>query len=122
MFTLKPFHTISFKHAWDGLVHTFVNQPNLRIHLSISLLVLIAGALFRLSHLEWIILLFTIMWVLVSEMINTVVEEVCNLVSEEFHTSIKIAKDVAAGMVLVGAFGSIIVGLVIFIPYIHNLF
>ena len=119
---LKPFHTISFKHAFSGLSQTFYNQPNLRIHLTFAFLVLIAGIFFQVTRIEWLILLFTIMWVLISEMINTVIEEICNLVSREYHTSIKIAKDVAAGMVLIGAFGAVIVGLVIFLPYIIQYF
>lgn len=117
----RQFHTISFKHAFAGLKHTFVTQPNLRVHLSLATLVIILGLYFHLNQVEWLLLLFTILWVIISEMINTVIEAVCDLVSTEFHQSIKIAKDVAAGMVLVGALGSIIVGLAIFIPHIISL-
>jgi undecaprenol kinase len=119
---MTRFHTISFKHAFSGLIHTFSSQPNLRIHLTIALLVLLAGWWFGITRMEWIILLFTIMWVIVSEMINTVIEAVCDLLSTEYHRSIKVAKDVAAGMVLVGAMGSIIIGLIIFTPYLLKLF
>jgi diacylglycerol kinase (ATP) len=115
---MNHFHTISFKHAFDGLIHTIKTQPNLRIHLTIAALVLLTAAFLGVTRVEWLLLLFTIMWVLVSEMINTVVEAMCDLISEEFHRPIKIAKDVAAGMVLVGAIGAVIVGLTIFIPYL----
>jgi diacylglycerol kinase len=119
---MKRFHTISFKHAFTGLAHTFVSQPNLRIHLTIALLVLVSGWWLGITRIEWIILLFTIMWVLVSEMINTVIEAISDLLTTEYHRSVKIAKDVAAGMVLVGAIGAVIIGFIIFTPYLLKLF
>jgi diacylglycerol kinase len=114
-------HTISFKYAFDGIVHTFKTQPNLRIHVTVAFLVLIASWFLRVSPLEWLILLFTIMWVITAEMINTALESIVNLITHEFHQEAKVAKDVAAGMVLVGAIGSVIVGIVIFVPYLLKL-
>ena len=115
-------HTVSFQHAFAGLFHTFSTQPNLQIHLTLALLVLLAGCFFSITTTEWLLLLFTIMWVLTAEMVNTTIEAIVNLITTEYHESAKIAKDVAAGMVLVGALGSVVVGCVIFIPHIINLF
>lgn len=114
-------HKISFHHAFDGIKYTFSTQPNLRIHFTIAFLVIIAGILFQLSAIEWLIIMFTIMWVMVSEMVNTSIESMVNLISKEHTLEAKIAKDVAAGMVLIGAIGSVMVGIVIFIPHIVNL-
>jgi diacylglycerol kinase len=111
-------HTISFKHAFTGLFHTLKTQPNLRIHVTIAAIVIVSGIFFHLSHLEWIIIAFTIAWVIVSEMINTSIEAIVDLITHERRIEAKIAKDVAAGMVLVGAMTSIIVGLIIFTPYL----
>ena len=109
-------HTISFKHAAEGVGHAFRSQPNFRVHCLIAILVLIAGWYYRLSSLEWGIIVFTILWVLLSEMMNTVVESMVDLITTEYRQQAKIAKDVAAGMVLIGAVGSIIIGIIIFLP------
>ena len=111
-------HTISFKHAFDGIFYTLKTQPNLRIHIFIALLVTLAGIYFHLNINQWLIILFTFMWVIVSEMVNTSIESVVDLITQEKHYQAKIAKDVAAGMVLVGTIGSVIVGLAIFLPLI----
>lgn len=109
-------HTVSFKYAFQGLWYTIKTQPNLRIHLTIAFIVTIAGILLQLSYVEWLIILFTFLWVIVSEMINTALEAIVDLITDTKHHQAKIAKDVAAGMVLVGALGSIIIGMVIFLP------
>ncbi len=109
-------HTISFKHAVDGIKHAFNSQPNFQIHCIIALLVLIAGWYFQLTVTEWGLLIFTIFWVLISEMMNTAVESMVDLITAEYREQAKIAKDVAAGMVLLGAIGSVIMGAIIFIP------
>lgn len=115
-------HTISFKHAFVGIWHTLKTQPNLQIHCTIAALVLSAAWYFGISRFEWLIILFTIMWVITAEMINTAIESMVNLITKEYHQEAKVAKDVAAGMVLIGALGSIVVGLFIFVPYLVNSF
>ncbi len=109
-------HTISFKHAADGIKYAITTQPNFRIHCIIATLVLIAGWYFHISGLEWGLLIFTILWVLLSEMMNTTVESMVDLITTEYQEQAKVAKDVAAGMVLLGAIGSIIMGIIIFLP------
>lgn len=112
-------HTISFYHAFSGLIYTISSQPNMMVHLTVALCVVISGMLLDISRLEWIIITFTICLVLMAEMINTAVESMVDLITQEHRQQAKIAKDVASGMVLVSAITSVIVGLVIFIPYLE---
>ena len=107
-------HHISFKAAFDGLKYALFTQPNFRIHLVATALALSLAWLFKISQSELLILLFTI--TLVAEMINTSIEAMTDLLSPTHHPQAKIAKDVAAGMVLLTASLSIIIGLAIFLP------
>lgn len=109
-------HTISFRHAWDGLIYAIRTQPNFIIHLVISTLVITAGVLFALSPIEWIILSFTISLGLVIELINTSIESVVDLITDHYHPLAKIAKDTSAAAMLVYALGSIIIASLIFLP------
>jgi diacylglycerol kinase len=109
-------HRISFKVAFGGLKYALSTQPNFRIHLLITTLAVILALAVRLPRLEWLILLLTIALVLVAEMINTSLEAATDLLAPEYRSQAKIAKDVAAGMVLLTAILSVIIGLVIFIP------
>ncbi len=114
-------HTISVKHALDGVIYTFKTQPNFQIHSIFASLAIAASLFFRVSAAEWAVILFTIGLVLVAEMINTSIESVVDLATDQFHEKAKIAKDVSAGMVLVTAVISFLVGILIFVPYIINL-
>ncbi|MBU0618685.1 diacylglycerol kinase family protein [Patescibacteria group bacterium] len=111
-------HGISFKHAFNGLLVAFKEQPNLKIHLSFAVLVIALGYFLPVSYLEWMILIFSISLVLIAEMMNTTVEAVTDLLTEKWHLKAEIAKDVGAGMVLLSAFFASIVGLIIFVPKI----
>lgn len=83
--------------------------------------VTLCSYIFRVKASEFILLLFCIMTVLSSELVNTLVEEICNLISEEYNEKIKYIKDLAAGMVLISAIFSAVIGLIIFIPYLISL-
>lgn len=111
-------HIISFKHAWDGIAYAFTSQPNFRAHLIAAYIVVFSAWHFEVSETEWIMLLFAIALVLVAEMLNTAIESVTDILILEFNKHAKIAKDVAAGMVLVSAIFSAVIGLVIFLPYL----
>lgn len=114
-------HTISFRHAFDGIKEAFTNQPNFRVHCLAGVMVVAVGWFFRLSAIEWLIITFTIMWVILAEMMNTMIEALVDLITEEYRQSAKIAKDVAAGTVLLSAVGAIIVAIIIFLPKIIQL-
>lgn len=111
-------HTISFKHAIDGVKWAFNTQPNFKVHIIISFFVILAGFFLSVSFTEWIILTLTITIGLVIEMINTGFEETTDAIDLKIREDIKIAKDVAAGAMLVYAIGAAIVAGLIFIPKI----
>lgn len=113
-------HTISVKHALDGVIYTFRTQPNFQVHSIFAILAITAGVYFQVSTAELAVILFIICLVLVAEMINTSIESVVDLATDQFHEKAKIAKDVSAGMVLVTAIVAVLVGLIIFIPQILN--
>lgn len=108
----------SFSYAFQGLNTALKNEPNFRIHLSFSVFALILGLILKLNLLEWLFLTFTIFFVLVLELLNTVLEAIVNTTSPEVNPYAKIAKDVAAACVLLAAAMSIIVGIVLFLPKI----
>lgn len=109
-------HSISFKHAFDGIKWAFSTQPNYRIHLTLSIFSIVAGYILHISYLEWIAIMTMIFIGLAMETVNTSIEKVCDAISESFNEHIKIAKDVAAGAMLLFAGGAVIVASIIFIP------
>lgn len=114
-------HRISFTHAFNGLVHNLQTQPNFRLHLFAVLCVCLAGYYFSLNNIEWLVLIFTFNLVIISEMINTAIEAMVDLITLEKNQNAQIAKDVSAGMVLVSAFFSVLIGTYIFLPKILQL-
>jgi diacylglycerol kinase len=121
----KSFKTEDFfksqGYARNGIKLIFKNERNFRIELVITVLVILAGVFFKVSHFEWIALSLVISMVLISESINSAIEALCDTVSQDFKINVKYAKDVSAGAVLVSALVSVITGLIIFLPYIISL-
>ena len=113
---LKHSTTKSFGYAFQGLKTAFLKEPNFRIHIFFAISALIVAGLLGLAPFEWIILTFTIFWVISLELLNTVLEALVNLVSPEVQPYAKTAKDVAAACVLMSAILSIMVGLILFVP------
>lgn len=91
-------------------------QPNFRIHLTLATSAVLTGWYVGLTWIEWILLVFTIFWGLAGEMINTAIEALTDLVSPQWSKEAKIAKDVAAGMMLMIATGSTIVAFLLLVP------
>jgi len=106
----------SFGYAIKGIKSVVSTETNMQIHLIIGLLVIICGFLFSISLTEWMLCLICIGLVFGMEMINTAIEKIVDLVSPESHPLAGLAKDIAAGAVLICAFISVVVGLTIFIP------
>lgn len=119
---LKHKTTKSFEYAFEGIKTALKNEPNLRIHIFVAIVAISTGAILELNKLEWLILAFTIFYVISLELLNTVLESIVDLVSPEVKDSAKIAKDVSATIVLLAAIMSVIVGVVLFLPKILNLF
>jgi diacylglycerol kinase len=115
-------HTISFKHAFDGLVTAFSTQPNYRIHLSLSAISILGGLYFHISNIEFLIIGVLITVGLVIETINTAIEETCDAIDVAIRPEIKVAKDTAAAAMLIFAIGATILAGFIFIPHIISLF
>ncbi len=111
-------HAISFRHALAGITEGFKGEPRFQLQLLIGFLALVLGVAFQISLTEWLVLILTIFFVLVTELINTAVENVVDLVTSDTHPLAKAAKDSAAGAVLVAAVGSVIVGVIIFLPHL----
>ncbi len=109
---------LGFRYAGEGISYVLRTQPNARIHLAISIVVILAAIYFRVSALEWAILALTIGVVFSAEMVNTVAEMAVDILTQRQHPMAKAAKDVGAGAVLVGAIASVAVGLAIFGPRI----
>jgi len=112
----------SFKYAFEGLFHTLKYNQNFRIQIVGALLVIAASIFFKVNPFEMGILGVMILLVMCAEMINTAMEEMVNLITTNHQKEAKIAKDVAAGMVLLTFLGSIIVGVLIFFPHVMKLF
>lgn len=106
----------SFYYAGIGIYSAFLSERNMKIHVSIMLLVILAGFYFQISIPEWItcIILFGI--VISAEIMNTAIETTVDIAMPEIHPKAKLAKDLSAGAVLVLAIISVIVGLLIFLP------
>ncbi|OGH19871.1 MAG: hypothetical protein A3D74_04540 [Candidatus Levybacteria bacterium RIFCSPHIGHO2_02_FULL_37_13] len=112
----------SFIHAFEGIFYALRDNQNLRIHFIVAFLVVFAGIFFGVNGFEMGIIGIMILLVITAEMINTAIEEMVNLIVSEHRQQAKIAKDVAAGMVLVAVGGSVVAGIFIFAPYVINLF
>lgn len=108
----------SFKYAFDGIYTGIKEEQNMKIHITIMILVIIFGIMLKISKTEWIICIILFGLVISMELINTAIENTVDLITKEKNEQAKIAKDVAAGAVLVSAIASAIIGLIIFVPKI----
>ena len=104
----------SFRYAGEGILHCFRTQKHMRIHFLLLVLVLGSGLLLALDARDMLVLLFCISLVIAAEMINTAVEAMVDMVTTNYHPLAKLAKDVAAGAVLIASANALIAGLIIF--------
>jgi diacylglycerol kinase (ATP) len=114
-FSIKK-RLLSFKYAFNGIKKLFITQHNSRIHLTIMLLVIIAGFFFHISKNEWFVVVIVTGLVFAAELFNSAIESIVDLISPEYHKKAENAKDYAAGAVLIAAIISAIAGLIIFAP------
>ena len=108
----------SFVFAWNGLKLCFNRETNFKIHLFFAAMAVLAGIKFHLSPTEWLIIVVSITIVLITEMMNTAIEKLADVVHQSAHPGIKLVKDIAAGAVLIAAFMSAVTGAIIFLPKI----
>ena len=112
---------LSARHAARGIAMLLRDEPNARIHVFATVLVVLAGFWLHISTVEWglITLAITVVWA--AEAMNTALEHLVDLVSPERHALAGKAKDVAAGAVLLAACGSVAIGLLVFVPRLVSL-
>ena len=108
-------HALSgFKYAQEGVLHCFRTQLHMRYHFFTLVAVLLAGLLLNLENRDMLVLVFAVTLVIVAEMFNTAIEAVVDMITENYSPAAKLAKDVAAGAVLLAAVNAVIAGVLIF--------
>lgn len=107
----------SFVYAFCGITNVIKNERNFRFHIAFAILTIILGIIADITDTQFIAIIICISVVLGFELINTSIESICDEISKEKRNNIKIAKDSAAGAVLICAVLSIIIGLRIFVKY-----
>ncbi|HVZ58593.1 MAG TPA: diacylglycerol kinase family protein [Patescibacteria group bacterium] len=110
----------SFQFAWQGIRYALKHDKNFTIHLAATVLVIGLTIYFDVSPFEIGLLGVMILLVIIAEMLNTAIEKMVDLITKEYREEAKIAKDVSAGMVLMASLGALVVGVIIFTPYLLN--
>lgn len=105
---------VSFKHAIEGIIHVFRTQKHMRFHFIMATVIVVLGALMRLPREQWFLLYFAMALVFLTEMLNTAIEACVDLITDSYHPLAKIAKDIAAGAVLVATVLAVIVAVLVF--------
>ena len=108
----------SFRYAFAGVRLLFDKEHNARIHATITVLVVVAGIMLRVSPMEWGVLVICIGLVLSAEAFNSAIERIADYLTTERDDRIRDIKDLAAGAVLLCAIAAAIVGLIVFVPHI----
>lgn len=116
-FTFRS-RVLSFRYALQGLRYTLVTQHNFRIHLLAAMAAIGLGLFWQISADDWRWVVVAIAIVLAAELINTSFERLCDVVQPELHASVKAAKDVAAGAVLIVSIAAAVIGVMVFWPYV----
>lgn len=106
----------ALKNSFNGIKYVFTTQRNLKIQLIIGIVVVFTGIILKISIVEWAIITTIISMVFFSELLNTVVETIVDMITIEYNERAKIAKDIAAGAVTLVSIASVIIGLLIFLP------
>jgi len=108
----------SFKYAFQGLGHVLKAEHNFVVHLTAAIAVIALGAILHISKAEWLIVVLCIGLVLITEILNTAIEWLVDLVSPQRNEKAGKIKDIAAASVLIAAIVALAAGIVVFVPYI----
>ena len=111
----------SFRYAFEGIIAGIKKERNMKIHCMAMVLVIAAGIILKLSITEWCICLVLFGVILALELVNTAIEAVVDLVTEEYRPLAKLAKDTAAGAVLIASIMAAGAGVLIFLPKVLRL-
>ena len=112
---------LSFKYAFTGIKTSVLEEQNLVIHMAFLVLVIIFSIIFKITHIEFLIIILVSGMVIGLELVNTAIENTVDI-NPKISNEAKKAKDAASGAVLIGAITAVIIGLIIFIPRIINIF
>ena len=104
----------SFNYAFEGITHVLRTQRNMRIHFAVAFVVLVAALIVNVAKLELIALLISITFVLIAEMLNTGIEAAIDIATTSFDPMAKLAKDIAAGAVLIATVNAVAIGYLVF--------
>lgn len=107
-----------FVYAFYGIVHGYQTERNFRFHVFAAIVVMLLAFFFQITRVEWILIIFAIGMVMCAELLNSAIERVVDLVTEDYHELAKAAKDLAAGAVLLISITAALIGICIFVPYI----
>ncbi|MGG3444408.1 diacylglycerol kinase [Bacillus cereus] len=107
----------SFGYAIAGIYFCLRHERNMKIHYLAAVIVICCGFYFHITKIEWVVLLIVIGIVMSLEMVNTAIEKTVDLATTDIHPFAKNAKDVAAGSVLLFTIIAVVIGAVIFLPY-----
>jgi len=104
----------SFNYAFEGIIHVLRTQRNMRIHFLAAAAVLVAAIAIGVTRIELIALMIAIAFVLIAEMINTAIEGAVDVSTTSFDPNAKLAKDIAAGAVLIATVNAVVIGYLVF--------
>lgn len=112
----------TFAYAIEGIVTALKQERNMRFHAISAVIVIAFGFCFSITKIEWLFILVSIGGMFSLELLNTAIERVVDLVTNEYKPLAKQAKDIAAGAVFIFAIITLVIGIVIFLPYVLKLF
>jgi len=111
----------SFRYALVGLKKVFIEEQNFQVHVLVTVVVVLLGWYFQISSWQWAILILLIAFVLILEIINSIIERLIDLLKPRIHEYVKDVKDMGAALVFIGALAALLIGLIIFLPYILSI-
>lgn len=111
----------SFIAAFEGLKYSFWAEANMIIYFFALVMVIIAGAVFSISDMEWIVIILVSSFVIALELINTAIEVTIDMLEPQFNPLAKIAKDASAASVLITAIAALVIGIIIFLPKVMDM-
>ena len=111
-----------FKYSFQGIAYCFTHETSFIFEAIAIVGVVILGIIFHISLMEWVFSLLTLIMIMEVEFLNTGIEATVDMVTEEFHPLAKIAKDCGSAATCFATFVALVVNLIIFVPYIMDLF
>ena len=112
----------SFKFAFRGAWLLIRHEPSVQVQFTIAIVVTVAGFFFNISRTEWLFQCLSIGLVMGVEGVNTAIEKIADFIHPDYHIKIGLIKDVAAGAVTFTAISAAIMGIIIYAPYVQELF